>query len=44
MEQQGTEQYELEDLHNIIGAHEVAEGVVPSAPVLTQDAEVGACM
>ena len=35
VEQQGTEQHDLEGFHDIVGAHEVAEGVVPCAAVVT---------
>ena len=41
VEQQGGQQNDFKDFHDIIGAHEVAEGVVPSAAVIAQDAKVG---
>ena len=44
VEQQGTEQHDLEGFHDIVGAHEVAEGVVPCATVVAQNAEVGTGM
>ena len=42
MQQQGAEQHDFEGFHDIVGAHEVAEGVVPCATVVAQNAEVGA--
>ena len=41
VEQQGTEQYDFEGFYDIVGAHEVTEGIVPRAAVITQDAQVG---
>ena len=36
-----TEQHYLKDLHNVVGAHEMAERAVPGTVVVPQDAEVG---
>ena len=41
MQQQGAEQHDFEGFHDIVGAHEVAEGVVPCATVVTQYTKVG---
>ena len=44
MEQQRGEKPHLKHLDDIIGAHEVAESVVPFAAVVPQDKQVGAGM
>ena len=38
VEQQGPEQHDLKYLYDIVGAHEVAEGVVPGTAIVAQDA------
>ena len=44
MEQQGSEQNDLKDFDDLVGAHEVAEGVVPGTAIVAQDAQVGTGM
>ena len=44
VEQQSSEKDDLKDLHDVVGAHEVAESVVPCTAVVTQNAEIGAGM
>ena len=41
VEQQDGQQDDLKDFHDVVGAHEVTEGIVPRAAVITQDAQVG---
>jgi len=44
VEQQGTKKHDFKGFHDIVCAHEIAEGVVPRTTVVAKDEQVGAGM